>query len=286
MIEAREVYYTSADGLKLYASDYAGPSAAALTILCLPGLTRNSRDFADLAAELSKTYRVISPDLRGRGRSAHDPEPVRYQPLTYVADMWTLLDHLGVTKVAIVGTSLGGLMAMIMAATRPDRVLGAVLNDIGPEVDPAGIARIQSYVGKTPPPASWDEAVAQVRELNADIFPNFNEARWESFARALYRDGPDGRPVPDYDPAIAQNVNAGNAVPPDLWPLFDTLKAIPLVVIRGATSDILAADTLAQMQARHPRLVAVEVPGVGHAPLLDEPEARDAILDFLKSLSL
>lgn len=284
MSEARDVHYMSADGLRLYARDYAGPQATALTVLCLPGLTRNSRDFADLATELCKSYRVICPDQRGRGRSAYDPDPSRYQPLTYVADMWALLDHLGIARVAIVGTSLGGIMAMIMAAARPDRILGAVLNDIGPVVDPAGIARIQSYVGKTLPPAAWDEAVAQAKTINGDIFPHFDEARWRQFTRQLYRDDGQGRPILDYDPAISQNVDAGNAVPPDLWPLFDALKATPLVVIRGATSDILSAETMAKMLARHPQLVAVEVPGVGHAPLLDEPAALDAIAGFLKSL--
>jgi pimeloyl-ACP methyl ester carboxylesterase len=284
MTRARDIYYTSTDGLALYARDYPGPADARLNVLCLPGLTRNSRDFANLAAALSTTYRVICPDQRGRGRSAYDPDPSRYQPLTYVADMWALLDHLQIHKVAIIGTSLGGIMAMVMAATRPDRIVGAVLNDIGPEIDPAGLARIQSYVGKMAPPATWADAVAQTKALNAAIFPHMDEAHWESFTRALYREGPDGRPVLDYDPAISRNVDSGNAAPPDMWPLFDTLKATPLVVIRGGTSDILSAATMAQMRARHPQLVTVEVPGVGHAPMLDEPEARDAIIGFLKSL--
>lgn len=268
----------------LYARDYAGPGADAPVVLCLHGLTRNSRDFAELAAHLAVRYRVIVPEQRGRGRSAYDPSPANYHPGTYVQDMAALMAHLGIGRVAVIGTSLGGLMAMIMTAQTPDAIAGVVLNDIGPVVDPAGIARIQSYVGKLPPPRTWPEAEAQQRSLNADIFPDFSDADWDRFVRALYRDE-NGKPVLDYDPQIAVPLAAGSAVPPDLWPLFDGLCARPALAIRGETSDILSAATFAEMQRRNPAMGAVTVPNRGHAPLLTEPMALAAIDGFLAGLA-
>lgn len=279
-----DLWYDGSDGLRLYARDYrhAAPRA---TILCLHGLTRNSADFAELAAELQRDYRVIAVDQRGRGRSSDAPDPATYNPLVYVQDMFRLLDGQGLARVIAIGTSMGGLMSLLMAATQPGRLSAVILNDIGPEIDPAGLARIRGYVGRIPPVADWAAAIAQVRALNADVFPDWNAADWERFTRKLYRDDGHGRPVLAHDPAIAQSIAANPDAPPvDLWPAFAALAAIPTLVIRGATSDILAPACVAEMKRRKPDLRAIEVPQRGHAPMLDEPVARAAIHEFLASL--
>ncbi len=281
MTDYREHFIDTADGLRVYCRDYPGPVGAP-TVLCLHGLTRNSADFARVAEHLSAQYRVLCPDQRGRGLSSYDAEPANYQPATYVSDMLTLLDTLDIDQVIVVGTSMGGLMGMIMGAMQPHRIRALVLNDIGPEVDPAGLARIKSYAGKLPAVANWAEAVAQVREINADVFPDFSDAQWLEFARGLYREGDDGVPVLAYDPAIAKPIDEQEeaAVPPDLWPMFESL-AMPVLVIRGATSDILAASCAAAMVQRGAACEWLDIPGRGHAPMLDEPTARAALDRFL-----
>ncbi|GAB3285273.1 alpha/beta fold hydrolase [Parahaliea aestuarii] len=284
MPEAVDVYYRSDDGLKLYAYDYntAGPDAPVL--LCLHGLTRNSSDFTRLASDLSPRYRIICADQRGRGRSDYDSNPANYQPVTYVRDMFALLDHLQLPRVIVIGTSMGGLMGMMMGAMQPQRIAGLLLNDIGPEVDPAGLARIQSYVGKSRPVRNWEEALAQSQAINGAAFPDFSPGQWRDFTRGLYRNV-DGVPVLAYDPAIAQPIDAAqeNAVPPDLWPLFDSLN-LPVLVVRGAESDILAPTTAAAMCERGHDCQLQEIPRRGHAPTLDEPAARQAIGRWLQSL--
>lgn len=274
-----DVFLSSDDGLRLYARDYPCPTADAPAVLCLPGLTRNSKDFAELAVHLRPRCRVICPDLRGRGRSQRDPDASHYQPMRYVQDMFTLLDTLGLARVTVIGTSLGGMMGLMMLALQPARVQALVLNDMGPLVEPAGIARIASYVGKTSPAQTWDEAIAQTAATNGVAFPGRGREAWAAMARKLYvQEGT--RPVLDYDPAIALGVAAGTAAP-DLWPFFDGLAERPMLVVRGELSDILSAQTLAEMQRRRPTLQAVTVPGVGHAPMLDEPAALTAIDRFL-----
>jgi len=279
----RQVFYPSEDGLRLAARDYDNRQAS-LTVLCLHGLTRNAADFEDLAAHLHTKYRVIAADQRGRGRSAWDADPMNYVLPTYVRDMWTLLDHLRLDRVAVVGTSMGGMMAMVMAATRPTRVRGILLNDIGPDIDPRGIARIQGYVGQQPPVAGWDEAAARIRAANAAAFPDFGEADWLRFARRTFRARDDGTLEPAYDPDIAVPFRAAPAGDVDLWALFEAASATPCLVIRGALSDILAGKTLAKMAARHPDLTHVTIPARGHAPTLDEPQAVAAIDAFLARL--
>jgi pimeloyl-ACP methyl ester carboxylesterase len=285
MTEFADFWYHSADGLRLYARDYAGPGPDAPVALCMHGLTRNSADFAGLAPHLAQHYRVLVSDQRGRGRSDYDPNPVNYQPGTYVQDMFALLNSQGIQQALLVGTSMGGLMAMLMAAMQPARVSGIVLNDIGPEVDPAGLERIKRYVGKSRPVADWQQAAAQIRDINADAFPDFTEEDWLAFARALYREV-DGVPVLAYDPAIAQPMAASddNAVPPDLWPVFESIRSLPILVIRGINSDILATGCVAEMQRRKPDLVSAEIPLRGHAPTLDESESRRAIDSFIALL--
>lgn len=289
-------YYTSADGLRLYYRDYAAASASAaagagaatpaprLPVLCLPGLTRNSRDFDDIARRLQRFgRRVLCADLRGRGRSQHDPEWTNYHPGTYLGDVTDLLADAGVERCVFLGTSLGGLLTMLFNATQPGRVAAAILNDVGPEVDPAGLARIASYVGRHPPAKTWDEAVAIVRATYELALPGLTDAQWRDYARRSYSDV-DGVPRLDLDPMIGEAVRSAPATAaPDLWPVFAALGPVPTLVLRGATSDILARATVERMQREKPDLVVVEVPNRGHVPQLDEPAAVTAIDAFLES---
>ncbi len=285
MANHRDFWLTTADGLKLYARDYAN-DAASLTVLCLPGLTRNSADFEDLAERLHDRYRLVVMDPRGRGRSAYDPEPSRYQLPTYAADAFALLDALNLREVALLGTSMGGLIAMLMTTRAPQRIRGVVLNDIGPVVESAGLARIQSYVGTHKIVETWAEAVDVAKSNNQAAFPDLSEEQWLAFAHRLFRENAAGRPELAYDPAISQPIKESPqaAAPGDLWQIFDAMKGIPMLVIRGALSDILSAGTVRQMAKRHGSLRQVEVSRTGHAPLLTEPEAETAIVDFLASI--
>lgn len=285
MSEYRDVWYQSPDGLRLYARDYPGPaSSAALPVLCMHGLSRNSADFSGLAATLATERRVIVAEQRGRGRSDYDINPANYTPFTYADDMFHLLDTLAVQKVVLIGTSMGGLMSFIMAGRHPARIAGMVINDIGPEIDPRGLARIQHYVGRVAPARTWDEAVARTREINGEAFPDYTDDDWLDFARALYVER-DGVPVLAYDPAISQAMSDedSGAVPPDLWPLFEAIVDVPMLVVRGELSDILAPACVARMRDMDSDLHVVEVPRVGHAPTLMEPAALQAIQSFLGS---
>ena len=284
MTAYKDQYFTNPDGLKQHYRDYKPVDDDALAVLCMPGLTRNARDFEEIAEHLSQRCRVICVDMRGRGLSEWDPEPARYQPMTYVADMIALLEHLQIKQVVALGTSLGGIMAILMQAMHAGVLMAAILNDIGPEVDPRGLTRIQGYVGKGSPPQSWDEAIEQVKSANSGVFPGFNESDWAWFARKLFTEKA-GVPAADYDPAISQNLNSedGEAAP-DLWPVFSTMSSIPVLVLRGEISDILSARTLGVMSQVHSGLTPVTVPGVGHAPLLTEPECKEAIDKLISSL--
>ncbi len=285
MVAFQDRWSTTEDGLNLYARDYPNDSAP-FTVLCLHGLTRNSADFEDLAQVLSRRYRVLVMDQRGRGRSDNDPTPANYHLGTYVADTLAMLDALEVSDAALIGTSMGGLMSMVMGSTAPQRFRGMVLNDIGPVVEAAGLERIRGYVGRGGSVTDWDEAVAQVRANSAAAFPNLTDTEWLDFARRLYRERAPGRLEPAYDPAIAEPINADTtaAVPGDLWELFDTLADMPMLVLRGELSDILSAETVADMARRKPGLQYVEIPDRGHAPLLSEAPAVRAIESFLGEL--
>lgn len=275
-------FYETDDGLRIHARDYPGPEGAG-TVVCLHGLTRNAADFEALCGHLFGRYRLLVIEQRGRGRSDRDPDPSHYEVGRYVQDTLGMLAALAIDKPVLIGTSMGGLMSMLMLAAAPERYRGAVINDIGPVVESSGLARIASYVGKGVPVSGWKDAAAAVRASNGDAFPDYDEAAWVAFARRLYREGEDGMLELNYDPAIAKPFNAGQAggVPPALWAVFDAMGTTPLLVIRGALSDILAAETVAEMQRRRPDLEQVEVPRVGHAPMLDEPEVLAAIDGFL-----
>jgi pimeloyl-ACP methyl ester carboxylesterase len=281
-----EKFVRSRDGLQLYFRDYEGDTAKA-PVLCLHGLTRNSRDFAELAAHIAPARRVVVPDQRGRGRSQYDAQWKNYHPGTYVEDMWTLLSELSIPRVVVIGTSLGGLMALMMAATRPQQLAGVVLNDIGPEIDPVGVARIQSYAGRLPPVRSWDDAAAQMKLTFGLAFPDYDEQQWRVFARKSFDEDEAGVPHLAADPKIGDAIRAIPA-PPGLtqamWLAFGQLRNLPALALRGATSDLLSAATFERMQREVPSLVAVTVPNRGHAPQLDEPESLRAIDAFLAGL--
>ncbi|RMF15244.1 MAG: alpha/beta hydrolase [Alphaproteobacteria bacterium] len=285
MSEYDERFVKVPDGLDIFYRDYPGPSQTdRLPVLCLHGLTRNSADFETIAPRLAEDRRVLAMDVRGRGRSQWDPDWRRYHPGSYVADAFALMDHEGIDRAILIGTSMGGIMSMIMGAMAPTRFAGMVLNDIGPKVEEAGVERISGYVGKMPEIRSWADAVEATRTLNEAFFPDLDEAEWKAFARRLFHEDEEGRPVPAYDPAIRRNfTERKDEAAPDLWAAFEACRDIPILVLRGETSDILSPETVAEMYRRHPKTHAVTVPNRGHAPLLDEPAAIEAIDDFLKT---
>ena len=275
-----DCYFTVRDGLRLHYRDYPG-SANRPPLLCLPGLTRNARDFADLAERYSPHFRVIALDFRGRAASDYDPVPARYNPLTYAGDVIELLDQLGIPQAIFVGTSLGGLVTMVMAATAPQRIAAAIINDVGPDVDPAGISRILSYVGKDVRFKSWDEVGSTISANYGGKFERYTHADWVAMAKRNCREE-NGEIRFDYDMAIAEPFKTAGPVPEvDLWPLFAALGVKPLLVVRGEKSDLLTAETAEKMQAAAPGMKLAVVPGVGHAPELSEPEAVEAIDGFL-----
>jgi pimeloyl-ACP methyl ester carboxylesterase len=278
---AAEYWFDSQEGLRLFSRVYAGPSAAAPVVLCLHGLMRNSRDFEDLAPHLALRYRVVVPDVRGRGLSARDSNFNNYQIPVYLNDLLLLLAGLGVERASIIGTSMGGLMAMVLAVMQPQRVAGIVLNDVGAEVDPQGLERIRGYAGKSAPVRSWEEAVAEVRSVYGAVWPGLSDERWKRIARLSYRANAQGLPEADADPLIAEPLRDSQAAAPNLWPFWGVLAKIPVLAIRGAQSDILNAATVARMLREKPDLRVLEVANRGHAPMLDEPECLAAIDEFL-----
>lgn len=291
MADYSDVFFPSFDGrLTLYARDYgkpSGPEASGMTVLCLHGLTRNSADFETIAPRLSRKYRVISADMRGRGRSQWESEPANYTPAVYAQDMIGLLDHLAIGKTALIGTSMGGLMAMILGVTQRDRLIGAVINDVGPHIEAAGLARIASYTGKTPSVTNWAQAAETAKIINEVAFPDYGADDWMAFARRLFVENAEGVPVLAYDPAISKGLQSNSdapVVPPDLWPLWDGLQGLPLLAVRGALSDLLSVPTLQMMVERHAGLMTATIPNRGHAPMLDEPEAVAAVDAFLADL--
>ncbi len=274
MAEWTDRYWNSADGVKLHYRDHEG-NRDCPPILCIPGLTRNARDFEPVAERFAGDWRVISVDLRGRGGSAFDPDPANYKPMVYVADILKLLDQLGIADAVFVGTSLGGICTMALALGDRERIAGALLNDVGPVVDIAGIERIANYVGKEARFASWDEAIDQVSARNLDVYPDYSRAEWERFVRRMARDDA-GSVVFDYDMAIAGNFESA-ASAPEIWPLYQALDGRPVTILRGELSDLLSADVAERMAHEIADVELVTVPRVGHAPSFDEPESLAAL---------
>jgi pimeloyl-ACP methyl ester carboxylesterase len=277
-----DCYFTNRDGLRLHYRDYSGDESKP-PLLCLHGLTRNARDFAELAERFSPRFRAITLDFRGRAGSDYDPVPARYLPPTYVYDVIELLDALEVPRAIFVGTSLGGLVTMLMAVMAPQRIAAAILNDVGPEVGQSGIDRIKTYVGKDVRFRDWDEAADAIANNYGASFDRYTHDDWVKMAKRNCREE-NGEIRFDYDMAIALPFNTGGETPQvDMWPLFHALAQRPLLVVRGAKSELLSAETAARMQAEAPRMKFALVEGVGHAPELNEPEAVVAIEDFLAS---
>jgi pimeloyl-ACP methyl ester carboxylesterase len=275
-----ERHLSAQDGLQLYYRDYGDRLSPHLPLLCLTGLTRNSEDFADLAAHFAATRRVICPDYRGRGRSAYDSDWRNYDPMVYLTDIGHILMANDIHRVVVIGTSLGGLLAMGLAVMRPTSIAAVVINDIGPDVDPGGLARIIDFIGTDRPQPDWPSAVAMLRKALPRLA--IRDAQWwERFARATYREGADGILHFDWDIAIVEKLKRSDGAIQDLWPLFRALRDIPTLAVRGGISDVLTEEGLGRMIEAKPDLVAVTVPGIGHTPTLDEPEIKGVLDDFI-----
>jgi pimeloyl-ACP methyl ester carboxylesterase len=277
--------WTSADGLTLRYRDYAG-RADRPPLLCIPGLTRNCRDFEPVAEAYAGDWRVICIDLRGRGQSDYARDPASYMPLQYVADVVALFEQAGLERVVAMGTSLGGIVIMLLAMTAPERIAVVVLNDIGPEVEAAGLARIRDYVGQGRSFPTWMHAARGLRDQGGVAYPDYAISDWLRLARRQMAVGPGGRIAFDYDMKIAEPFNrADGTAPVDMWPAFRALARRPVLAIRGELSDILSTSTLARMGREVPGLEAVTIPRVGHAPTLEEPAAQQAIAALLAKLA-
>lgn len=280
--------FTSPDGLSLYARDYPGADGPVrLPVIAIHGLTRNSADFDAIASLIAQSgRRVLAVDVRGRGLSDRAPDPMTYQPPVYAKDILALMQQAGIERAVFMGTSMGGLITMAVAALRSKAIAAAILNDIGPEVDPAGLARIAAYAGQPVDTPTWAAAATYVKTHNAVAFPEYSDADWDAFARRVFREGPDG-PVLDYDPDISVPIRAMGAkgLVPNLWPFFTRLaRGRPTLLIRGGASDLLSAGIAAKMRKKAPKMAYAEITGIGHAPMLDEPEARAAIFEFLRDV--
>lgn len=270
---------TTSDGLSLHYED----DGTGQPVLCLAGLTRNSADFGFVAPHLADC-RLIRMDYRGRGQSDHAPDFMTYNILTEARDAVELLDHLGLPRVTVIGTSRGGLIAMALAHLHPGRLAGVVLNDIGPEVAGTGIARIMDYVGRAPDLPDLDACARALAHVHAAAFPGVPLDRWRAQAEAMFYDIPGGGLGLRYDAQLRDALvgQAGAGEVPDLWQMFAALDGVPLAAIRGANSDLLSPETFAEMQTRHPDMIAATVPDRGHVPFLDEPQALAAIRAVLE----
>jgi pimeloyl-ACP methyl ester carboxylesterase len=279
-------YWWSQDGLRLHYRDYAGRDDRP-PILCLPGLTRNARDFEPVADRLAGEWRLICVELRGRGESAYAKDPMSYVPLVYLQDLLKLIDELEVPRLIGFGTSLGGIMLMLIAATRRELLVGALLNDIGPDIAEAGLARIRKHVGTGSAQPTWVHAARAVADVQTVNYPRYRLKDWLRLAKRFYRLTSQGRIVLDYDQRIAEPFRVpGAEAGVDLWPAFQALGSSPLTLLRGELTDLLAPETAARMQALMPQMDYVEVPGVGHTPTLEEPQAIAAIDRLLASVGV
>ncbi|KKC25317.1 alpha/beta fold hydrolase [Sphingomonas sp. SRS2] len=279
MAEWEDGYWWSKDGLRLHYRDYPGSARGKqLPIICIPGLTRNARDFGELADRLAGKRRIIVVELRGRGESERAKDPMSYVPATYLEDLTAFIAQKALDRFILFGTSLGGLLSILITATQPGKVAGVLLNDIGPEIDAAGLNRIKNYVGRASSFPTWLHAARALAELHRVAYPDYGLESWLAMAKRLCRLTAAGRIVTDYDGAISEPFRVpGNEAPADLWPLLDAMKSIPSLLLRGDRSDILSAATADRMAATLPLMDRVEIARVGHAPTLFEPESEAAI---------
>lgn len=280
----RQRTYQSRDQRRLFYREFGDSAAKRSPVLCLAGFTRNSKDFGKLAAQLSAHRRVLCPDLRGRGQSDYDPDLDRYHPKTYLDDIWELLTVTDTPRVVVIGTSLGGLLAMMMAATRPQAVAGVVLNDVGPEIAPEGLARICAYIGKLPEVRTWPEALAQSKAVYELALPDLSDEEWEQFTKCQYAEDTHGVVRREYDPKLGDALRRLSGVPGEAWELFAALKEVPTLAFRGAISDILSPSVFDKMAQVKTDLRRVLVPNRGHVPLLNEPACQTALEGFFASV--
>lgn len=286
-----DYFYTSADGLTLHAQIYGSALSGPLPVVCLPGLTRNARDFHDLALYLSgraeRPRRVIAFSFRGRGRSAYDPDWKKYDVGYEANDVLTALDQLGIAKALFIGTSRGGIVTHVLGVVRPAVLAAVVLNDIGPVLEPAGLQHIKDYLSAAPRPRTIDEAIAMQKQAHGAAFPALGDADWERMARAVYRQSGDEL-IPDFDSTMLTGFMAADLSQPlpDMWPQFDLLTKIPVMVIRGENSLLLSQATVDEMQRRHPNFEAITVAGQGHAPFLETGDLPQQIAQFLDRAEL
>jgi pimeloyl-ACP methyl ester carboxylesterase len=285
-IEVRDIFITSHDGLKLHVAAYGSRVASSAPVVCLPGLARTGTDFDALATALAGDRRqpryVVAMDYRGRGRSDYDRNPLNYNFVIELADVLSVLTALDIAPAVFVGTSRGGILTMLLACARPTAIAGVVLNDIGPVIEVQGLARIKSYVGNLPEPKSFADGAEILRRLFAAQFPKLTEDDWIAFSRRAFKQQ-DGRLLPTYDVRLAKTLEGIDLARPlqPLWTEFDALARMPVLVVRGANSDVLSSATVAAMRIRKPDLDAIEVPDQGHAPLLVEPETIGHIGAFI-----
>ncbi len=282
MASFADCYWSSSDGLKLHYRDYSARGASGGAdrppVICLPGLTRNARDFEGLAEHLSENWRVLCPEMRGRGDSDYAKDAATYNPMQYVQDIAALVEQEQIARFVAIGTSLGGLMTMVMALTMGQHLAGAVLNDIGPVLEPEGLERIRGYVGQGRSFATWMHAARAIEEMQKAAFPGFDIADWLVVAKRVMVLGSNGRVVFDYDMKIAEPfASAEGAGQVDMWPALAALAGKPVLLLRGELSDVLSVKTLEGMAERLPQAELLTIANVGHAPTLDEPEARAAI---------
>jgi len=281
-----DIYYSSRDGLRLHARHYGVEHSGRRAVICLPGLTRNAKDFHVLASYLNDPTRhrrdVYVLDYRGRGLSDSDPDWRNYSPYIELLDVLDFMALKQLHDVAVIGTSRGGIISMIMATLRPTSIGALVLNDIGPVIEPEGLTRIIGYVGKIPIPNDWIEATELTKSINKRDFPTLSDNEWEAFARQIFNND-NGAPTSAYDPNLSKAITMldPDSDIPAMWPQFDALSRIPVMAVRGQNSDILSTETLAKMKDHHPELKTLIVPNQGHAPLLRDSPTIESIAHFL-----
>ncbi len=281
MADWSDGWWMSSDGLRLHYRDYAG-NMSRPPIVCIPGLTRNARDFEGVAERLAGQWRVICVELRGRGLSEHARDPMTYAPPAYWQDLEALIAELKLSRLVLFGTSLGGILIMLLAMAGRDRIAGALINDIGPVLEQSGIDHIRSYVGRSQSWPTWLHAARGIAEMQRKRYPDWRVEQWLAYAKRLCRLTPNGRVVLDYDMRIAEPFKAAGADTGfDLWSAWRSLAGIPSLLVRGELSDLLSVETVERMKAENPALESVTVRRVGHAPTLDEPEAVAAINELL-----
>ncbi len=284
MAAGRSLFVTAQDGLRLHVRAYGARASAALPVVCLPGLARSAADFESLAATLSSNRQVLAVDYRGRGKSDYDHNPANYNLQVELADVLAVLTAFGIGPAVFIGTSRGGILTMLLAVARPTAIAGCVLNDIGPVIELGGVMRIKSYVGKLPQPASFREAADVLQQRFGSHFPKWSDADWLAFAHRTFKEA-NGRIVADYDIKLAtilDGITPERPLPP-LWKEFDALARVPVMVVRGANSDILSEATVDALRARRRSLDVLEVADEGHAPRLSDPQTAGRIAAIIAS---